>query len=84
MCWTKAIVGGSCVYVLNCYIEPGEDERVYKRAARISEIATDILKQDRKAQIVICGDFNKQLPGISKALEGLEFTPALHYPTITH
>ena len=55
-----------------------------KRAARIPEIAADILKQDKKAQIVICGDFNKQLPGISKALEGLEFTPALHYPTITH
>jgi hypothetical protein len=44
LCWTKAIVGGSCVYILNCYIEPGDEERVKKRAARISEIAADILK----------------------------------------
>jgi hypothetical protein len=68
MSCTKSIVGGSCVYILNCYIEPGDDERVYKRAARISEIVTDTLKFDRKAQIVICVDFNKLLPGISKAL----------------
>jgi hypothetical protein len=59
MCWTKSIVGRSCVYVLNCYIEPGDDERVKNRAARIPEIAAEILKQDRKAQIVICRDFNK-------------------------
>ena len=44
LCWTKAIVGGSCVYILNCYIEPGDEERVKRRAARISEIAADILK----------------------------------------
>jgi endonuclease/exonuclease/phosphatase family metal-dependent hydrolase len=47
------------VYILNCYIEPGDEERVKRRSARISEIAADILKQDRKAQVVICGDFNK-------------------------
>jgi hypothetical protein len=32
---------------------------VKKRAASISEIAADILKQERKGQIVISGDFNK-------------------------
>jgi exonuclease III len=59
MCWTKAIVGNSCVYILNCYLEAGEDEQIKNRAARISEIAADILKQDSQARIVICGDFNK-------------------------
>jgi endonuclease/exonuclease/phosphatase (EEP) superfamily protein YafD len=34
--------------------------------------------------VVICGDFNKQLQGISKALEELGFTPALRFPTTTH
>jgi len=59
MCWTKAIVGNSCIYILNCYLEPGEDEQIKNRAARISEIAADILKQDSQARIVVCGDFNK-------------------------
>ena len=59
MCWTKAIVGNSCIYELNCYLEPGEDEQIKNRAARISEIAADILKQDSQARIVVCGDFNK-------------------------
>ena len=34
------------LYVLNCYLEPGEDEQIKNRATRISEIAADILKQD--------------------------------------
>ena len=46
-------------YILNCYLEPGEDEKIKNRAARISEIAADILKQDSQARIVVCGDFNK-------------------------
>ena len=32
----------------------------------------------------LCGDFNKQLPGLSKSLEELKFTPAFASPTITH
>ena len=28
MCWTKAMAGGSCVYIINCYVEPGEDESI--------------------------------------------------------
>ena len=59
MCWTKAIVRNFCIYILNCYLEPGEDEQIKNRAARISEIAADILKQDSQARIVVCGDFNK-------------------------
>ena len=52
-------MGGSCVYVLNCYIEPGDDEKTQNRAARIVEIASDILRQDKEAKILVCGDFNK-------------------------
>ena len=59
MRWTKAIVVNSCIYILNCYLEPGEDEQIKNSAARISEISADILKQDSQARIVICGDFNK-------------------------
>jgi hypothetical protein len=59
LCWTKAIKGGSCVYVRNCFIEPGEGETTQNRAARIVEIASDILRKDKEAKIVICGDFNK-------------------------
>jgi hypothetical protein len=40
-------------------IEPGEGETTHNRAARIVEIASDILRQDKEAKIVICGDFNK-------------------------
>ena len=59
MCWSKAIVRNSCINVLNCYLEQGEDEQIKNRAARIAEIAADILKQDSQARIVVCGDFNK-------------------------
>ena len=59
MCWSKAIVRDSCIYVLNCYLEPGEDEQIKNRASRISEIAADILKQYIQARIVIYDDFNK-------------------------
>ena len=52
-------MGGSCLYVLNCYVEPGDGETTKNRAARIVEIALDILRQDKEAKIVICGDFNK-------------------------
>jgi hypothetical protein len=44
MCWTKAILGNSCIYILNCYLEPGEDEQIKNRAARISEIAAAPLR----------------------------------------
>ena len=84
ICWTKAILAGSCIYILNCYVEPGDSELVKKRAARISEIAEDIIRQDTKAQIVICGDFNKQLPEIGRALLKLKFTPAFDQSTVTH
>ncbi len=52
-------MGGSCIYVLNCYVEPGDGETTQNRAARIVEIASDILRQDKEAKIVVCGDFNK-------------------------
>jgi len=46
LCWTNAIVRNSCIYMLNFYLVPGDDEQIKNRAARISEIAADILKQD--------------------------------------
>ena len=59
LCWKNKLVGGSCVYVLNCNVEPGEGETTYNRAARIVETDSDILRQDKEAKIVVCGDFNK-------------------------
>ena len=50
---------GSCVYVLNCYVEPGHGETTQNRAARIVEIVSDLLRLDKEAKIVVCGDFNK-------------------------
>ena len=55
----KGYSGRFLRYVLNCYVEPGDGETTQNRAARIVEIASDILRQDKEAKIVVCGDFNK-------------------------
>ena len=47
---------------------------VMNKAKRMLEVVTDMIKQDREVQIVVCGDFNKQLPHIAKELRKDGFT----------
>jgi hypothetical protein len=44
LCWTQLEIGGHCVQVLNCYIQPGEQQELKDRTKRVVEIAKDIVK----------------------------------------
>ena len=76
LCWTQTFVEGISLNTLICYLEPGEAELVRNQTKRMLEIVTDMIKQDREVQIVVCGDFNKQLPHIAKELRKDGFTSA--------
>ena len=39
----------------------------------ILEIVKDLIQQDKTAHIIICGDFNKQLPRVTKELRKVGF-----------
>ena len=53
--------------------EPGEAEKVRNQTLRILKVTRDTLQQDKTAQTIICGDFNKQLPHVAKELRKTGF-----------
>ena len=73
MCWTQAQLEGSPVHIINCYLEHGEAEKVRNHTLRFLEKVRDIIQQDKNAQIIICGDLNKQLPHSTKELRKIGF-----------
>ena len=44
LCWTQLEIGDHVVQVLNCYIQPGEQQELKDRAKRVVEVAKDIVK----------------------------------------
>ena len=42
------------------------------------------MKQDKNAKVIVCGDFNKQLPIVARELQKLKFTAAFNQGTVTH
>ena len=56
--WTKVLLGGEEVHILNVYLEPGQESFVIKRAETVINLAKDIVKQDVGAKIIIGGDLN--------------------------
>jgi hypothetical protein len=44
LCWTQLEIGNHVVQVLNCYIQPGEQQELKDRAKRVVEIAKDIVR----------------------------------------
>ena len=84
LCWTQLEIGKHTVQVLNCYIQPGEQQDLKDRAKRIVDIAKDIVKQDPHAPIVICGDFNNHIASVCESLTQCNFAPAITCGTETH
>ena len=43
LCWTRLTTGNRQVQILNCYLQPGEEEHLKERAKRVTDIVRDIL-----------------------------------------
>jgi len=82
--WTKALLGGEEVHILNVYLEPGQESFVIKRADTVVNLAKDIIRQDPTAKIMLGGDLNGQLNKLHTFLTMAGFTPALRAKTPTH
>jgi hypothetical protein len=82
--WTKALLGGEEVHILNVYLEPGQESFVIKRADTVVNLAKDIIRQDPTAKIMLGGDLNGQLKKLHTFLSASGFTPALRAKTPTH
>ena len=78
--WTKVLLEGEEVHILNTYLEPGQESFVVKRADTVVNLAKDIIKQDAAAKIIIGGDLNKMHTFLTAA----GFTPVLRAKTPTH
>jgi endonuclease/exonuclease/phosphatase family metal-dependent hydrolase len=55
-----------------------------ERAKRVTDIVRDILRQDAKAAVVVCGDFNNHMTHMTLELTKCGFKAALDTDTITH
>ena len=55
-----------------------------ERAKRVTDIVRDILRQDAKAAVVVCGDFNNHMSLITLELTRCGFIASLDTDTITH
>ena len=56
--WTKVLLGGEEIHILNVYLEPGLESFVGKRADTVVSLIRSIIKQDGTAKIIIGGDLN--------------------------
>ena len=84
LCWTRLTTGSKQVQILNCYLQPGEEEHLKQRATRVTDIVRDILRQDAKASVVVCGDFNNHMHHITSELTKCGFKSALDPNIATH
>jgi endonuclease/exonuclease/phosphatase family metal-dependent hydrolase len=84
LCWSQLEIGGHTIQILNCYLEPGQQQELKDRARRVVEIAKDITKQDPHAPVVICGDFNNHIVEVGEALAHCNFAAAIPSGTETH
>jgi exonuclease III len=84
LCWTQLEIGKHTIQILNCYVQPGEQQELKDRARRIVDIAKDIVKQDPHAPVIVCGDFNNHIAVVCESLSHCAFTPAIVCGTETH
>ena len=84
LCWVRLTTGRHEVQILNCYLEPGEENFKVERAKRVIDIVKDIIKQDAGAVVVVCGDFNNHIPHFYREFHFLDFARAIDPRTITH
>jgi hypothetical protein len=77
-------LGNHYVQVLNCYLQPGEQQNLKDKAVRVTDIVRDIIKQDPSTPIVVCGDFNNHMAFIVEQLGYLSYNTAVDPSTETH
>ena len=84
LCWMRLTTGRHEVQIINCYLEPGEQQFQKDRAKRVTDIVRDIIKQDANAAVVVCGDFNNHIHHMYQQMHGMGFEHAMDPRVITH
>jgi exonuclease III len=82
--WSKVLLGGEEVHILNVYLEPGNEKFVVQRADKVIQLVKDILRQDLAAKVIIGGDVNGMFNKVNTSLLVAGFSPALIQGTPTH
>jgi predicted SpoU family rRNA methylase len=82
--WSRLTTTKGDIHLLNCYLEGGEAVHLKQRALRIADIIGDIIRQDYNATIVVCGDFNNQMPIKRRHLIIQGFTAVFSHHSVTH
>jgi len=75
--WSKVLLGGEEVHILNVYLEPGHEKFVVQRADKVIQLTKDIVRQDAAAKIIVGGDVNGMFSKVNTSLLAAGFTPAL-------
>jgi hypothetical protein len=66
-------LGNTYVQVLNCYLQPGEQQNLKERAMKSRGHRQGHHRQDPSTPIVVCGDFNNHMTYIVEQLGPLNF-----------
>ena len=82
--WSKVLLGGEEVHILNVYLEPGHEKTVVQRAHKVIQLTKDIVRQDSTAKIIVGGDVNGMFSRVNTHLQVAGFKPALIQGTPTH
>ena len=82
--WSKVLLGGEEVHILNVYLEPGHEKFVVQRADKVIQLTKDIMRQDPAAKVIVGGDVNGMFSKVNTYLLLAGFKPALIQGTPTH
>ena len=82
--WSKVLLGGEEVHILNVYLEPGHEKFVVQRADKVIQLTKDIMRQDPSAKVIVGGDVNGMFSKVNTCLLLAGFKPALAQGTPTH
>ena len=75
--WSKVLLGGEEVHILNVYLEPGHEKFVVQRADKVIQLTKDIMRQDPSAKVIVGGDVNGMFSKVNTYLLLAGFKPAL-------
>ena len=82
--WSKVLLGGEEVHILNVYLEPGHEKFVVQRGDKVIQLVKDIMRQDPSAKVIVGGDVNGMFSKVNTYLLLAGFKPALIQGTPTH
>ena len=82
--WSKVLLGGEKVHILNVYLEPSHEKFVVQRADKVIQLKKDLMRQDPAAKVIVGGDVNGMFSEVNTYLLLARFKPALIQGTPTH